>query len=69
MIRYANIMKMLADSGYSSYRLRKERLLSEGTLTRLRNGENITAETIDIICGLCGCQPGDLMTWVPDPEN
>ena len=69
MIRFADIMKLLADQGYSSYRLRKEKLLSEGTLTRLRNGEDITTATLDTICRLTGLQPGDLLTWIPDPEE
>ena len=71
MIRFANIMQRLADNGYSSYRLRQEKLLSEGTLTRLRNEEPITTATLDIICRLCQCQPGELLAWVPDepPEE
>ena len=71
MIRFANIMQILAANGYSTYRLRQEKILSEGTLTRLRNEEPITTTTLDIICRLCHCQPGELLTWVPDetPEE
>ena len=71
MIRFANIMQLLATNGYSTYRLRQEKILSEGTLTRLRNEEPITTTTLDIICRLCHCQPGELLTWVPDepPEE
>ena len=71
MIRFANIMQRLAANGYTAYRLRQEKLLSEGTLTRLRNGAPITTSTLDIICRLCHCQPGELLTWVPDetPEE
>lgn len=69
MIVFADIMQLLARSGWSSYRIRRERVLSEGTMTRIRNGQPITTETIDTICRLCGCQPGDLIRWVPDaPE-
>lgn len=69
MIAFANIMQLLTQNGWSSYRLRKERLLSEGTMSRLRNGQPITTETIDTICRLCRCQPGDLIRWVPDDQD
>ena len=69
MIVFADIMQLLARSGWSSYRIRRERVLSEGTMTRIRNGQPITTETIDTICRLCQCQPGDLIRWAPDaPE-
>lgn len=69
MIVFADIMQLLARSGWSSYRIRRERVLSEGTMTRIRNGQPITTETIDTICRLCQCQPGDLIRWVPDQEG
>lgn len=69
MIVFADIMQLLARSGWSSYRIRRERVLSEGTMTRIRNGQPITTETIDTICRLCGCQPGDLIRWAPDAQE
>lgn len=69
MIVFADIMQLLAQHGWSSYRIRKERLISEGTMSRLRNGQPVTTETLDVICGLCQCQPGDLIRWVPDSQK
>lgn len=69
MIVFGPIMQMLSEHGYSSYRLRKERLLPEGTLSRLRNGSPINTTTIDTICRLCDCQPGDIMRYVPDQRE
>lgn len=69
MIVFGPIMQMLTEHGYSSYRLRKERLLPEGTLSRIRNGEPINTTTLDTICRLCQCQPGDILSYVPDPEE
>lgn len=67
MIVFGPIMQMLSEHGYSSYRLRREKLLPEGTLSRIRNGEPINTTTIDTICRLCDCQPGDILKYVPDP--
>ncbi len=69
MIVFHDILQRLSESGYNSYRIRREKLLPEGTMTRLRNGAPITTITIDTICRLCQCQPADLITWQPDPEE
>ena len=68
MIRYRlEILKELKKAGYSSYRLRQEKVLGEGTLQQLRAGNtNISVETIGTICNILSCQPGDLIEWVPD---
>lgn len=69
MIIFADIMQLLAENGYTSYRIRKEKLLSEDSLTRLRNGKTVTTATLDVICRLCHCQPGELIAWEPDSEE
>ena len=68
MLVYCSILKKLSDAGYSIYRLEKERILSCSTIDRLRHSMPVSTATIDIICGLLECQPGDLLTWVPDPK-
>lgn len=69
MIVYHNIMKKLADAGYSSYRIAKEKLLPSSTLDRIRKNRPITTDTIDTICTLCECQPGDLISWEKDKQE
>lgn len=68
MLKYrTNILKELKDAGYSSYRLRQEKVLSEGTLQKMRNGNTtITLESLGVICDILHCQPGDLVEWVED---
>jgi putative transcriptional regulator len=68
MLRYKkNILKELKDAGYSSYRLRQEKVLSEGTLQKMRSGNvGITLESLGVICDILQCQPGDLVEWVDD---
>ena len=66
MLRYKkNILKELKDAGYSSYRLRQEKVLSEGTLQKMRSGNVvITLESLGVICDILQCQPGDLVERV-----
>lgn len=61
MIIYKDILQKLKDLGYNTNRIRKEGLLSEGTLQRLRDGRPITTKTIDIICNITGCKVNDII--------
>lgn len=69
MIVFGPILKMLSENGWTSYRIRNEKILPEGTLSRIRSGRTITTATIDTICRLCHCQPGDILHYVPDEEK
>ena len=68
MLRYkVNILEKLKEAGYSSYRLRQEKVLSEGTLQKMRSGNiAITMESLGVVCDILRCQPGDLVEWVED---
>ena len=68
MILYNNILGKLSAAGWSTYRLQQEKVISNGTIIQIRNGKDITTKTIDTICGLLKCQPGDLLTWKPGEE-
>lgn len=66
MLKYkCNIMEELKKAGYSSYRLRQERVLGEATLQKIRVGSTmLTLESLGVICDILRCQPGDLVEWV-----
>jgi putative transcriptional regulator len=64
-IRYKkNIVAALKEKGYTSYRIRKERLMGEATLQKLRNSELVSWENIATICELLECQPGHILEYV-----
>lgn len=69
MIVFADVLGMLAGRGYTSYRLHKEGILSGSTIDRLRRKADINTATLDVICSLLQCQPGELISWVPDEER
>ena len=68
MLVCVDILKLLSEHGWTTYRLQRERQISNGTIMQIRAGKPITTRTIDTVCRLCNCQPGDLMKYVPD-EN
>lgn len=58
-----DILSELKKNGYSTYRLRKERILGEATIQKIRRGELVSWENIATICRLLECQPGDLIGY------
>ena len=63
-----NVLEALKEKGYTTYTLRKEQLLSESTIQKLRNGKGISWENIEVLCRLLDCQPSDLMEYVKTSE-
>jgi putative transcriptional regulator len=66
LVYKADMLKELKSHGYSTYRIRKDRLLSESTVQKLRYGIGVAWENIAAICKLLNCQPGDFLEYVPD---
>lgn len=63
-IRYkTDILKALKTKGYSTYRIRKEKLLAESTVQAFRKGELVSLDNVARICELLGCQPGDILEY------
>ena len=58
-----NILDALKDKGYSSYTLRKEKLLSESTIQKLRAGEGVAWDNLDTLCRLLDCDVSELLEY------
>ena len=64
-----DILAGLKEKGYSTYRIRKNKLMGEATVQKLRNKEPVSWENISTICKLfkiLDCQVGDIMEYVED---
>ena len=61
-----DVLASFKELGYSSYRLRKEKILGEATIHQLRNGEKVSWSSIETFCKHFNCQPGDIIEYVPD---
>ena len=60
---------MMEQKGLTTYKIRKEKIISESTLQKIRQNKSITTESIAALCEVLNCQPGDLMEYIPDqPE-
>ena len=66
-ISYRKLFSLLEEKGWTTYRIRKEKLIGQGTLTALKNGTGgLDSKTIARICKVLNCQPGDIMEFIPD---
>lgn len=66
MIRYKkNILQELKKAGYSSTRIRQEKIMGESMVQKLRTGNtSINLASLEPVCRILRCQPGDLVEWV-----
>ena len=68
-LRYRiDVLQALKDNGFNTNKLRKEKLLSEGAIQRLRHSEPVSWSNIEQLCKLLQCQPADIMEYVEDNE-
>lgn len=64
-LRYKkDILQALKEAGVSSYRLRRDKLMGQATITQLRRGEMVAWATIERLCEWLDCQPGDLVEYI-----
>lgn len=70
MIRWKiDPLALLKENGYTTYRLRHEKLFSESTVHKFRHGVMVSPSELDTLCRLTKKQPGKLIEWVEDPEE
>ncbi len=66
-ISYKKLFDLLEQNGWTTYKIRKEKLIGQGTLTALKNGTGgLDSKTISRLCKTLNCQPGDIMEYIPE---
>lgn len=63
MIVYDKLWATMKEKGITQYSLIKNYHISAGQLSRLRKNDNVSTHTIDVLCKILDCQPGDLMEF------
>ena len=70
MIKYDKLFALFKEHGISTVDIRKNKILSESTLQKLRHeGIGLKADNLNHLCALFQCQPSDLFDYVPDEES
>lgn len=64
LIYATNVLSLLSSNGYTTTKLRREKLLSEGTIQALREYHPISMKSLETICDLLSCSPNDIIARV-----
>ena len=58
-----DVIQALKDAGYNTSKIRKEKIMGEAMLQKIRSGQMVSWATLETICELLECQPGDLIEY------
>ena len=64
-----DILKAMKEKGYSTARIRKEKIMGESMLQKIREGQMMSWATLDTVCRLLEMQPSDLLEYVAIEDN
>ena len=59
-----DVISALKEAGYNTSTIRKEKIMGEAMLQKIRGGQMVSWATLETICDLLDCQPGDLVEFV-----
>ena len=68
MIKYTKLFDLMEQKGVKQITLRSQGVHPR-VFQKMANSELIRSDTIDQLCRLLDCQPGDFMEYVPDPPE
>lgn len=69
-IVYEKLIRKLKEKNVTYYTLKKKgSAINQATFAGILGRKNITMKTLDRLCELLDCQPGDLIEYVPDQEG
>ncbi|MGN0504898.1 MAG: helix-turn-helix domain-containing protein [Ruminococcus sp.] len=63
-----NVLAELKAKGYTTTRIRQDKIMSESTLQKFRNNEMVSVDNISRLCEILDCQPGDIIEYVKEDK-
>ena len=68
--KYDKLFALFKAKGITTYRIRQENMMSQAALTKMKNGGgNIDTRTLERLCKVLECQPGDIIEYIPDEND
>lgn len=58
-----DVLAALKEKGYSTYKLRKEKIFAEKTIQSFRTNNMVSYETIGKLCEMLECDVGDILEY------
>lgn len=63
-----DVIAALKEAGYNTNRIRKDKIMGESMLQKIRSGQMVSWATMETLCELLNCQPADLIEYVKTEE-
>lgn len=63
-----DVLAALKEKGYNTNRIRKDKIMGEAMLQKIRNGQMPSWSVLETICDLLDCQPADIIEFRRDTE-
>ena len=67
-ILYTKLFELIDKNNIKPYHLRQQGIHA-AVMDKLVKNKNVNVSTINNLCKLLNCQPGDIMEYVPDIEQ
>lgn len=61
-----DVLKALKEAGYNTSRLRKDKIMGEAMIQKIRENQLVSWATLDTICSLLNCNVGDIVGHVKE---
>ena len=58
-----DVLKELKEKGYNTSRLRKDKIMGEATIQKIRENQLVSWANMDTICDLLDCNVGDIVEF------
>lgn len=68
-IKYDKLFVLMKEKGLTTYKIRKDNIISQSALTAIKNGKSVTTDTIAKLCKALNCQPGDIIEYVDNKDG
>lgn len=68
-MKYDKLFALMKEKKLTTYRIRREKIISERTLQHMRDSKSIETESLCRLCKILDCQPGDIMEYVPEDDQ
>lgn len=69
MIIYDKLFQVLKERGYTTRYWLQQNGMHPSTISKLQKNQRVNTDTINTLCRLLECQPGDILEYCPDQEE
>ena len=63
-----DVFAALKEKGYNTNRIRKDKIMGEAMLQKIRSGQMPSWSVLETICDLLDCQPADIIEFRRNAE-